>query len=303
MVHTLDTQIWLPQPPEEVFPFFCDAFNLERITPDALRFRIVTPRPITMGVGTTIDYRLRLRGIPFSWQTLISDWRPPFGFDDEQVAGPFRRWVHRHRFVACEGGTLMIDRIDYALPLSPVSDILHPLIRNELLAIFRYRHAAIRELFQLDSDVGTTILIDARKPTGRDSNPDGEAWAVKLLYDGACPFCRKEVEWLQRWDKRNALALDDISATDFDAAKYGLTQATVDGTIHAIMPDGRIIKGMQVFRQIYAAVGLGWLLAPTGWPVLKPVFDAGYRWFARHRHRLARRTVSDCDVSTCRVTD
>ena len=124
-------------------------------------------------------------------------------------------------------------------------------------------------------------------------NKDHNEIEFTLLYDGLCPICRREVAWLFVRNKFGRLGFQDINDTDFDPALYGKTLDELMAEIHGVYPDGRIIKGMSVFRATYSAVGLGWLLAPTGWPLLKPLFDLLYRLFAKYRLRLARLVISD----------
>ena len=85
----LRTEQRLPQQPENVFPFFADAGNLEKLTPGYLHFQILTPLPIEMRKGALIDYRLRLRGVPIRWRTEITEWDPPYRFVDSQIKGPY----------------------------------------------------------------------------------------------------------------------------------------------------------------------------------------------------------------------
>lgn len=131
--------------------------------------------------------------------------------------------------------------------------------------------------------------------------------ALTILYDGDCPLCRREIKAMLRLDKgRGRLAGVDIAAPEFDAASYGLTREQVMGAIHAIGDDGAVVKGMEVFRRAYAAVGLGWLLSPTGWPLIKPLADRLYRWFARNRMRITLRSWraipgEACATGTCKV--
>lgn len=149
--HLLQTQQHLPLPPTDVFPFFADAANLERITPPELHFHIITPGPIRMQVGTLIEYRLRLFGVPFTWLTRIALWEPPHRFIDEQLVGPYRLWVHTHHFVPLAGGTLMTDRVVYHLPFFPLGELALPLVRLQLQRIFAYRRQTIARLLAAGS--------------------------------------------------------------------------------------------------------------------------------------------------------
>jgi ligand-binding SRPBCC domain-containing protein len=143
-LHVLERVQHLPRPPREVFPFFADALNLERITPPWLGFRVVTPEPIEMRHGTPIDYRLRLHGVPLSWHTEIVQWDPPRRFVDVQLSGPYRLWHHTHSFETAGAGTLMRDVVRYALPLGPLGEIAHRvLVRRDLEAIFDFRAAEV----------------------------------------------------------------------------------------------------------------------------------------------------------------
>jgi predicted DCC family thiol-disulfide oxidoreductase YuxK len=126
-------------------------------------------------------------------------------------------------------------------------------------------------------------------------------WRFKLLYDGDCPLCRREAQFLQRRNHHGRLAFEDIAAPEFDPAAYHTTRKDLMGVIHGVFPDGRIVKKVEVFRQAYRAIGLGWLLAPTGWPGLRWLADCGYEWFARNRIAMGRWLGRNCETGACAI--
>jgi ligand-binding SRPBCC domain-containing protein len=143
-LHTFHAELWLPRPRPEVFAFFADARNLEAITPPWVKFEVLTPAPIEMRAGTLIDYRLRVHGFPIRWRTEITLWEPPFRFADTQLRGPYRRWVHTHRFEEKDGGTLCLDDVSYAVPGGALIERLF--VRRDVERIFAYRQETMKRL-------------------------------------------------------------------------------------------------------------------------------------------------------------
>lgn len=146
--HEYHDEFTVPHPRDVVFEFFSDPSNLEAITPPALALRIVTPVPIVMQRGTLIEYDLRVAGTPVRWLSLISRWNPPESFADEQLRGPYKRWIHTHTFTptARGEGTIISDHVDYRLPYGLLGLTALPLVRHRLHHIFTWRQSRLREL-------------------------------------------------------------------------------------------------------------------------------------------------------------
>jgi len=142
---SLHSEVWLPQPLEEVFAFFSDARNIERLTPPWLRFEVLTPGAGLVRPGMLIDYRLRLHGFPIRWRSEITVWEPPHRFVDEQRHGPYRRWVHEHTFEASKGGTLAVDHVEYAVLGGSLVNGLF--VAPDLRRVFAFRRKTLLEIF------------------------------------------------------------------------------------------------------------------------------------------------------------
>lgn len=145
-IYRLEREQRLEQPLERVFEFFAAAGNLERITPSWLRFEVLTPESVEMQVGTLIDYRLRVHGLPVRWTSRIEQWDPGRSFVDRQLRGPYGLWHHRHTFAADGTGTTVRDDVHYGLPLGALGDLAHRLVvRRDLERIFAFRQRAVVE--------------------------------------------------------------------------------------------------------------------------------------------------------------
>ena len=146
-------------------------------------------------------------------------------------------------------------------------------------------------------------------------------YPLTLFYDAACPVCSLEMDHLRERDVSGRLVFVDIGSPGFDAAAHGTTLQAMNAEIHAKRPDGSMLKGVEVLRLAYEAVGLGWVLRASAWPMLRPTFDVAYRVFARHRiaisraaaplidavrsvraRRMARR-MHECSAGACATTD
>jgi predicted DCC family thiol-disulfide oxidoreductase YuxK len=139
-------------------------------------------------------------------------------------------------------------------------------------------------------------------------------WEIKLLYDGQCPICVHEVDFLRKRDgEQGRLAFVDIMGDDYDPAAHGgVSFEDAMGRIHAVRADGTVLKNVEVFRQIYAVIGLGWVYAATRWPIIGPIVDWLYGvWAALRlpitgrpslRQIVAERDAKRCERDRCQVT-
>lgn len=94
------------------------------------------------------DYKLRVRGLPLKWKSLILGWQPGKEFCDTQLQGPYALWHHTHGFTPYQGGTLMTDKVYYKAPLGLFGEIFAtPLIKRDVKKIFAYRQDIISKLF------------------------------------------------------------------------------------------------------------------------------------------------------------
>jgi predicted DCC family thiol-disulfide oxidoreductase YuxK len=125
------------------------------------------------------------------------------------------------------------------------------------------------------------------------------AYDVEIFFDGECPLCMREVRVLQRLDRKQRVRFTDIAAAGFEPGAFGLDMATLMARIHGRLPDGTFLEGVEVFRRVYEAVGLGALAKISRWPGISALVEAAYEIFAKNRLRLTGR----CDHTTCGTSD
>ncbi|WP_437203343.1 thiol-disulfide oxidoreductase DCC family protein [Planctomicrobium sp. SH664] len=140
-----------------------------------------------------------------------------------------------------------------------------------------------------------SLAMTAPDANSQSALPPGKE--VEVYFDGACPLCRREIALLRNWDRQQRIEFTDIANPQFQPAALGLSARALMDEIHARLADGTIIRGVEVFRRLYTAVGWGWLVALTRLPGMRQLLDWGYRIFARNRLRLTGR----CSTDGCRI--
>ena len=146
--YILKKESFINKSPDEVFAFFSRPENLEKVTPKHLQFKILTSLPVEIHAGSIIDYQIKIYGIPFSWRTEIAVWEPTHRFVDIQVKGPYRVWIHEHRFEKYGTGTRMLDTLEYVVPGGWFAPLIHRLfVKKDLESIFNYRERKFDKIF------------------------------------------------------------------------------------------------------------------------------------------------------------
>lgn len=129
------------------------------------------------------------------------------------------------------------------------------------------------------------------------SDANNSDWQVEVFYDGECPLCLREIKMLRWMDRRHRIRFTDIAADGFSPAGYAKTMQEFMDEIQGRLPDGTWIIGVEVFRRLYTAVGLGPVVWLTRLPGISHGLDFGYRVFAKNRLKLTGR----CDAGACEV--
>jgi hypothetical protein len=146
-VYTLQCELLTDSSLERTFSIFEDPYNLAKITPASLNFRVTSKENIEMRKGAEIEYTIRWLGLPIHWKTLILEYKPPSLFVDEQVKGPYSLWRHTHTFRQTENGVLVGDRVEYALPFGPLGQLTHAIVvRRQVEEIFRFRQQELGKM-------------------------------------------------------------------------------------------------------------------------------------------------------------
>lgn len=149
------------------------------------------------------------------------------------------------------------------------------------------------------------------QPVETDAAPAQSNWKIKLLYDGQCPLCLREVNFLRKHDAgRGLVAFVDIADDAYSPeANGGVDFETAMGRIHAVLPDGTVVKNVDVFRRVYSILGMGWVYAPTRWPIIGALVDRLYDFWADRRLAWTGRPdlatlVAERQCNTrCRIDD
>ena len=146
---TFEQEQWVDKEVNEVFNFFKEVKNLEFITPEYLNFKILNMNTKEVEKNSIINYRLKLHGIPFKWQTRIKDFVDGEMFIDEQLKGPYKSWIHTHTFFSKEGGTLIKDHVAYEIPFGFLGKFfMSAYIKSDLNKIFTHRRKVIDNYFR-----------------------------------------------------------------------------------------------------------------------------------------------------------
>ena len=128
---------------------------------------------------------------------------------------------------------------------------------------------------------------------------------LTIFFDGGCPLCKREVDFLQSRNQKGYLSFIDINTSDFYLdLKYGITYKQAMERIHAFKSDGSLIKDIKVFQEAYTLIGLGWIYAPTKLPIFDKFFEFIYGIWAKYRLKLTFRpsieklcTEKGCELS------
>ncbi len=128
---------------------------------------------------------------------------------------------------------------------------------------------------------------------------------LTIFFDGGCPLCKREVDFLQSKNQKGALRFIDINTSDFSSdLKYGISYKQAMDRIHAMKSDGSVIKDIKVFQEAYSLIGLGWIYSPTKLPILDKFIEFIYGLWAKYRLKITFRPSIEklCEEKGCELS-
>lgn len=149
-MHQINSEIWLPISIDEAWDFFSSPYNLSKITPDDMEFKILSSNLNSIIYSNMIiDYQIKpMLKIPMHWKTKITKVIPKVQFTDVQLKGPYKTWEHTHTFIEHNNGLIIRDQVNYELPFGFLGKIIHALIiRKRIEYIFNFRKLSIQKIF------------------------------------------------------------------------------------------------------------------------------------------------------------
>ena len=226
-----------------------------------------------IGPGGEVIFQARYLGLRWRLTSRITTWDPPHAFADEQVAGPFARYRHEHRFSAIdERSTLMTDRWEHGLRWGPLGTLADRLVARR----------TVREL--LETRASSFARIAEREHHGVSRRPD----RLTVLYDQDCGFCTWSAETMMRIDRGHRVRFLPLA----QAPALGIEvpdRDALEATIHAVDERGRWTVGGQTWITILDRVPV---TRPFAWiarlPVVSRLVEPVYDRIAANRYRLSR---------------
>ena len=112
-----------------------------------------------------------------------------------------------------------------------------------------------------------------------------------FLYDGGCPLCLRETNFLKRRDILNQIRFVDINSDDYNPNIFnGISYSKAMSNLHGILQNGDTIKGLDVLAFSYELIGLGWVYSPLKIRFLSPILRLIYRYWAKYRLQITGRS-------------
>jgi len=125
---------------------------------------------------------------------------------------------------------------------------------------------------------------------------------LTFLYDGGCPLCRRETDFLKGKDKLGNIKFVDINSEYYDPINYqNISFEKAMSNLHGILHNGNLIQGLDVLAYAYQLVGLGWVYFPTKIPIISNLLKIFYSIWAKYRLKITGRDTKEilCD-SKCK---